>query len=193
MSKGEKDQLMALGKLEESTKDLDHVIQDLNVILSIRKHTGNLVEVDLETIFERVKRSMEKEIKETQTNINADFHEVRTVYAVLPYIESIFYNLISNAIKYRDPDRPPVISVKTKQQNEFVCLMVKDNGLGIDLTKYRSEIFSLYKRFHLHMEGKGLGLYLVKTQVEALGGKIDLQSELNLGTTFFVYFKRHQI
>jgi signal transduction histidine kinase len=68
-----------------------------------------------------------------------------------------------------------------------------DNGLGIDLSKYQQSVFSLYKRFHLHVEGKGLGLYLVKTQIEALGGRVEVKSEPNEGATFLVYFKRYLI
>jgi signal transduction histidine kinase len=112
------------------------------------------------------------------------------VYAVLPYVESIINNLLTNAIKYRHPDRHPIIQISTTIDNEYVCLKVKDNGLGVDLSKYRNDIFNLYKRFHLHVDGKGLGLYLVKTQVTALGGKIDIESEPEKGTTFLVYFKR---
>ena len=112
---------------------------------------------------------------------------------IAPYVESILYNLISNAIKYRDPERSPHIAIKTTHENEFVCLAVMDNGLGIDLKKYKQNIFSLYKRFHLHVEGKGLGLYLVKTQIEALGGRVEVRSEPNEGTTFQIYFKRYLI
>jgi signal transduction histidine kinase len=134
---------------------------------------------------------LEKEIEETNTKLIARIDPVRTVYAVAPYVDSIFYNLISNAIKYRDPERQPEVSIETKIENGFVQMTVKDNGLGIDLKKHKSNMFTLYKRFHLHMEGKGLGLYLVKTQIEAVGGKIEVESEQYQGTTFHVYFKRH--
>lgn len=190
ISDTEADKQLAFEKLEESTRDLDHVIQDLNSILNIKKHTGNLDEIDLEFSFVRVKRMLEKEIEDTNTQINTSFG-IKKVYAVGPYVESIFYNLISNAIKYRNPEHQPVISIQTVEEDNFVCLVVSDNGLGIDLVKHKSNMFNLYKRFHLHMEGKGLGLFLVKTQIEALGGKIEVQSQPNKGTTFFVYFKRH--
>jgi signal transduction histidine kinase len=186
-TEGEKQ--LAFEKLELSTRDLDHVINDLNIILNIQKHTSNLTEVDLTTSFARVKRTLEKEIEDTNTALTAHFDEASSVFAVAPYVESIFYNLISNAIKYRDPERQPAISLETHLQGDYVLLLVKDNGLGIDLEKYKSSMFSLYKRFHLHMEGKGLGLYLVKTQIEAMGGKIEVQSEPNKGTIFMVYFK----
>lgn len=186
------DRQTAFEKLEESTADLDHVIKDLTAILNIKKHTSNLSEVDLDGCLVRVKRILEKEIGETQTTITNNFQEAKRVYAVPAYVESILYNLISNSIKYRNPENLPHISIQTKLEGNFICMVVKDNGLGIDLEKHKSSMFNLYKRFHLHMEGKGLGLYLVKTQIEALGGKIEVQSALYQGTTFFVYFKQSQ-
>jgi signal transduction histidine kinase len=193
MGATEQDKQTALEKLISSTHDLDQVIKDLNAILNIKRHTGNFTEVDLNESLTRTKRILEKEIEDTQTKIIINFSEADKVYAIAPYVESILYNLISNAIKYRDPARPPFIAIKTTHEKEFVCLAVMDNGLGIDLSKYQQSVFSLYKRFHLHVEGKGLGLYLVKTQIEALGGRVDVKSEPNEGATFQVFFKRYLI
>ena len=193
MGETEADKQTALEKLISSTHDLDQVVKDLNAILNIKRHTGNFSEVDLNESLTRTKRILEKEIEDTGTKIINNFSEADKVYAIGPYVESILYNLISNAIKYRDPQRSPYIAIKTTHEKEFVCLAVMDNGLGIDLKKYKQNIFSLYKRFHLHVEGKGLGLYLVKTQIEALGGRVDVRSEPNEGTTFQVYFKRYLI
>jgi signal transduction histidine kinase len=193
MGPTEADKQIALEKLITSAHDLDQVIKDLNAILNIKRHTGNFTEVDLHESLTRTKRILEKEIEDTQAKIIINFTEADKVYAIAPYVESILYNLISNAIKYRDPDRPPFIAIKTTHEKEFVCLAVMDNGLGIDLSKYQQSVFSLYKRFHLHVEGKGLGLYLVKTQIEALGGRVEVRSEPNEGSTFLVYFKRYLI
>jgi signal transduction histidine kinase len=184
------DRDLALEKLVTSTKDLDFVIRDLNTILNIRRQTSNMAEVDLQETLERVKRTLEREIEDTNTVVTHNFDDVHEVFAVRPYVESILYNLISNAIKYRDPERIPIISLETIIDEDFTCLTVTDNGLGIDLAKHKQNVFNLYKRFHLHMEGRGLGLYLVRTQIEAMGGKIEIKSEPNEGTTFFVYFKR---
>lgn len=193
MGPSETDRQEALDKLISSTHDLDQVVKDLNAILNIKRHTGNFSEVSLHESLMRTKRILEKEIEDTGTKIINNFSEADRVYAIAPYVESILYNLISNAIKYRDPERPPLIAIKTTHENEFVCLAVMDNGLGIDLQKYKQSVFNLYKRFHLHVEGKGLGLYLVKTQIEALGGRVEIRSEPNEGTTFHVYFKRYLI
>jgi signal transduction histidine kinase len=177
-----------MGRLSSSTHDLDNVIKDLNSILEIKKHTSNLTEVNLRSALELVNKTLEREYENTSAKVTADLL-VDRVYAVTPYVESIFYNLLSNAIKYRHPDRAPVITINTYNEGEYVCLMVRDNGLGIDLKKHGQNMFNLYKRFHLHMEGKGLGLFLVKSQITALGGKIDVESEPGVGTTFFIYFK----
>jgi signal transduction histidine kinase len=193
MGATEEDKVTALEKLISSTHDLDQVVKDLNAILNIKRHTGNFAEVDLNESLMRTKRILEKEIEETGTKIINNFTEADKVYAIAPYVESILYNLISNAIKYRDPERTPFIAIKTTHEKEFVCLAVMDNGLGIDLQKYKQSVFNLYKRFHLHVEGKGLGLYLVKTQIEALGGRVEIRSEPNEGSTFQVYFKRYLI
>lgn len=180
-------------KLIGSTKDLDNVIRDLNTILDIKKHTSNFIEVDLQASLDRVSKTLEREYEETNARLNSDFKAARKVYAVGPYVDSILYNLISNSIKYRHPDRIPEIQIRTFIEQEFVKLSIADNGLGIDLTKYRNSMFNLYKRFHLHMEGRGLGLYLIKTQIAALGGKIDVESVPEVGTTFSVYFKKEAL
>jgi signal transduction histidine kinase len=190
VSQSENDRELVMDKIVSSTHDLDHVVGDLNVILNIKKHTSNLADVDLASVLERVKRTLEREIQSTHAVVTSDFHETSRVYAVAPYVESILYNLISNSIKYRDPHRIPFIVLQTKAEDDEICLLVTDNGLGIDLAKFRQNLFALYKRFHLHVEGRGLGLYLVKTQIESMGGTIDVKSTPNEGTTFEVRFRR---
>lgn len=185
-----KDKDHALDKLVSSTKDLDNVIKDLNTILDIKRHIGNYSEVDLDFCLERVLKNLERPYKETKSIVRNDFPEVNKVFGVGPYVESILYNLISNAIKYRHPRRAPIIRLKTKLIEDYVVLSVSDNGLGIDLTQHQQSMFNLYKRFHLHMEGKGVGLYLVKTQMEALGGKVEVASAPEEGSTFTLFFKR---
>jgi signal transduction histidine kinase len=135
--------------------------------------------------MERVKRVLNDKIKESDCTIISDF-SVQTYYAIPAYIDSIFYNLISNAIKYRSLERNPEISITTLIENDSLVLLVKDNGLGMDTKKLKDKIFTLYQRFHHHVEGKGIGLFLVKTQVEALNGTIEISSKVNEGTTFTI-------
>ena len=102
---------------------------------------------------------------------------------------SIFYNLISNSIKYRQQQVPCLIEIKSRRVKDTIELVFTDNGMGIDLQKRGDQVFGLYKRFHTNIEGKGMGLFMVKTQVETLGGKISIQSEVNKGTEFKIEFE----
>ena len=104
------------------------------------------------------------------------------------YLYSVFYNLISNSIKYRKPDEKPVIRIASAQTGTHIELLFSDNGIGIDVERYRSDLFGLYKRFHNHAEGKGMGLYMVKSQVETMGGRITMTSKVNVGTKFKIDF-----
>jgi hypothetical protein len=105
-------------------------------------------------------------------------------------LRSILYNLISNGIKYRSPERKPVIHITSSSNDQWVKIVVEDNGLGIDMEAFGSKLFGLYKRFHTHTEGRGLGLFLVKLQVEALEGTIEVESTLHKGTTFTICFPK---
>jgi ligand-binding sensor domain-containing protein/signal transduction histidine kinase len=177
-------------KIVSTTRELDRVVRDLNTILEVRKDdTSARTEVDFETELSMVRSHLEKEITETHTTILADFSKVKSIQTVKPYLDSIIHNLVSNAIKYRHKNRNPIIKITTDIFENFVCLSVQDNGLGIDLNLYGEKLFVLYNRFHLNIEGKGMGLYLVKTQVTALDGKIEVESEVDNGTTFKVYLK----
>jgi signal transduction histidine kinase len=103
---------------------------------------------------------------------------------------SVFYNLISNSIKYCQKGVSCIIAIKSKLEKNKLTLIFKDNGMGIDLEKKGDQVFGLYKRFHTNIDGKGVGLFMVKTQVEALGGKISITSGVNKGTTFKIEFER---
>ena len=105
-------------------------------------------------------------------------------------MRSIFYNLISNSIKFRKPELSPVIEIKSRRHKDMIELTFRDNGIGIDLEKKNNQIFGLYKRFHPeYAEGKGMGLFMVKTQVETLGGRISIQSKVGEGTEFKMEFE----
>nr|WP_255563682.1 HAMP domain-containing sensor histidine kinase [Mucilaginibacter rivuli] len=100
------------------------------------------------------------------------------------YIESIIFNFLSNGIKYRHPERQTVINVSVYQENDHIILEFADNGLGIDMEKNREKLFGMYRTFHHNADAKGIGLFITKSQVEAMGGKIDVTSEVNKGTSF---------
>jgi len=177
-------------KLIHTAKELDSVVKDLNTILDLKKNNDTFVtDVELTSVIAMIFQNLEKEIAFAQASITTDFKQVSNLHTVKPYIDSILYNLISNAIKYRHPNRTPSIHIATERIENEVCLSVADNGLGIDVAQFRGKLFTLYSRFHLHVEGKGMGLYLIKTQMIAMGGRIEIESEVDKGTTFKAYFK----
>lgn len=188
LSNDQKDRDDALSKIVASTHDLDGVVRDLSTILDIKKHHGTFSAILLPQLLERIKKTLEKDIEENQATVEVDL-AVSVLYGVAPYVESIFYNLISNAIKYRSPNTPPVIRIKTSKVNDHTVVTVADNGLGIDLIKHKSAVFNLYKRFHTHVEGKGLGLFLVRAQMVAMGGHVEIESAPGHGTLFILSFK----
>ena len=107
---------------------------------------------------------------------------------VIPaYWESVLLNLTSNALKYRSPERKARIRISNEREGNYQVLSVQDNGLGIDLTRYGDKIFGMYKTFHQNEDARGIGLFITKNQIEAMGGKIESQSEVGLGSQFKVY------
>ena len=173
-----------------SSEELNEVIDDMSHVLLIQKPGSKVFEnVSFEHILDKVKKTLRHEIIENHVTLSTDFSGAKEVYSLPLYIENIFYNLISNAIKYQHEDRHPILEINTRKDGDDIVLTFTDNGLGIDLDRDGEKLFSLYKRFHFHVEGKGLGLYLVKNQVETLGGSIRVESQLNKGTTFTIKFK----
>ncbi|HEU5289114.1 MAG TPA: tetratricopeptide repeat protein [Cyclobacteriaceae bacterium] len=187
-----KDQEM-LQLLHSSARELDATMYDLNSILEIKKGIQNSFEiVNFFDRFKKVKSMLKDKIQESGTTLEEDFESAPTCYAVPAYIESILYNLVSNGIKYSAVERKPVIKIKTSKEGSKVILTVRDNGIGLDLTTFKDKLFTLYQRFHSHVEGKGMGLFLVKTQVEALNGTIEVHSKLNEGTSFKIQLPAKQ-
>lgn len=189
LSNEPKDRDDALKKIVASTHDLDGVVRDLTTILDIKKHHGKFSAVILAHSLDRILKTLEKDIEDSEAKIEIDLSDAPVVYGVLPYVESIFYNLLSNAIKYRTPELSPLIKVMSVQGDDHTLVVVSDNGLGIDLTRHRESVFNLYKRFHTHVEGKGLGLFLVRAQMLAMGGRVEVESAPGQGTIFRLYFK----
>ncbi|MBI3220961.1 MAG: hypothetical protein HYZ44_15710 [Bacteroidetes bacterium] len=177
-----------------SAQELDRVVKDLNTILEIKKSNHQLVHsIQFEDELKLLLVGLEKELTDSNALLTFDFSEVPHIKTIRPYLDSILINLISNAIKYRDYNRRLEIRIQTKQTGEFICLIVSDNGIGLNLNLVKKKIFTIYSRFHSHVEGKGLGLYLVKEQAEALGGKVEVESIEGKGTTFRVYLKSKEL
>jgi len=181
-------------ELSLSTKKLDDVILDLNSILRLKKEIiENKEIVNLDNIIKNIRHSIQNIVNDEKVHIETDFEAVSEIHTLKSYLHSIFYNLISNSIKYRRADAEPRIEIKSSKTADAILIEFMDNGIGMDLVKKKNEIFGLYKRFHQHVEGKGIGLFMVKTQVEILGGTINVKSAVNKGTYFKIEFPQRNL
>ncbi|MEP7318439.1 MAG: ATP-binding protein [Panacibacter sp.] len=173
--------------LDVSSKKLDNVIRDLNNILQVKQQLNEKIEkVSFAELIENIKYSLGVMAQKEHAVFNCNFKEIKHIYSRKSYLYSIFFNLISNSIKYKQPACPALIEIKSGKYQDYIQLQFSDNGLGINLEQKKDQVFGLYKRFHNHIEGKGMGLFMVKTQVEALGGTITIESEVNKGTIFTI-------
>lgn len=175
-------------KMSSSTLDLDRVIKDLSLMIDIPHVDENTFsEVNLADLVNAVIDTLKDDIQQTGAVIQTNLR-ITKMLSLPTYLESIFFNLIQNAIKYRSLDHPLVVTVKSYRTEGHLIIEVEDNGLGIDVQQHRQNLFMPYKRFHLHVGGRGLGLYLVRARVEALKGKIEIESHVNSGSRFRISF-----
>jgi light-regulated signal transduction histidine kinase (bacteriophytochrome) len=176
---------------QTSTYQLNETLNDLINVLILKEKTDiTLNELSLEETMDKVKESISETLSDNKAIIETDFSNVPTVLFTKLYLESIFLNLITNSIKYRHPERNPVVKIKTiKDELGRTKLTFSDNGIGMDMSRVRHKIFSFHQRFHKNDNSKGVGLFLIKSQINAVGGEIEVDSEVNMGTTFTITFK----
>lgn len=178
--------------IEKSTDNTLNVIASLNVIA---KEKGSIEDQQKEMLsfskeLKEVESLLYNNIQETKTTIQADFSQCDEVYYSKTHLSSILQNLLTNSIKYKQPDVDPLIQIKTYCDNEYIYLSFEDNGIGIDLERHKDKVFGLFKRFHNHVNGKGIGLHIVHTLISENGGNITIESEVNKGTKFTCSFPK---
>lgn len=179
-----------LDGFNKSTHLLNETINDLVKVIIIKDNPSiEKEELMLNDIFEDVFSQLSFLIGLHKPIIKFNFDEVSFLNTNKSYLESILLNLLTNAIKYKSSTRKLKINITANQMEDCVVLIFNDNGIGIDLERNRDKIFGLYQRFHDYPDSKGLGLYLVKSQVETMGGTIGIESKVNIGTTFKLTFK----
>lgn len=180
-------------KFETVIHNLSDTLNELVDALKIQEDTDKKREpLQFEDVFKKVKESMAGKIMETEAVVSYNFTKAPNIEYPRIYLESILQNLLSNSLKYRSPSRTPVIHAETSIENGILKLSFKDNGLGIDLSRHQGKLFGLNKTFHRHQEAKGVGLFITKTQVEAMGGSIVAESEVDKGSNFIIYFNKKQ-
>lgn len=161
----------------------------VDVMIKNEKLTLVLETLKLNEVMDKVTTAITALIASSKTEINVDFSAFDSIRFNKTYLESIFLNLISNSIKYAHPDRHAVIYISSQYKHGIKQLKFSDNGLGFDMFKAKDKIFKVHEVFHQHADSKGIGLHLVHQHLTTLGGEIEVESELNVGTTFILSFK----
>jgi PAS domain S-box-containing protein len=174
-----------LAMIAASINRLKSTISDLTEIAKVQKQDADKEIVWVSQIIEEVATDLDKLIDDNQVRLEKRL-EIDQITIAPKNLRSIIYNLLSNAIKYRSKERTPEITIETKRQDQYMLIQVADNGIGIEENNLQ-KMFTMFKRFHTHVEGTGIGLYIVKRIVENGGGKIEVESTINVGTTFKVY------
>jgi PAS domain S-box-containing protein len=177
-------------KFKDVLETLSKTIKELNHVGTIRRNISvKKTVLDFEAQLKIVTNTLSGQILEKNAQIEYDFQAAPTIEYPKIYLESIFLNLLSNALKYSSNDRAPHILLKSFfGANKKIALTCEDNGMGIDMSKHGHKIFGLYKTFHHHPEANGVGLFITKNQVEAMGGSISVDSQVDRGTKFTIYF-----
>jgi len=175
-----------------SSKSMNATLKDLMEILEIRLNHGiEYSDCNLKEIMETTVDMLQGEILRSKAKIITDF-SVAAVRFPKVYLESVFYNMVSNSLKYKKSDESVIINVSSALENDKVILTFKDNGLGIDLAQYGEHMFKLNKVFHSGYDSKGVGLFITKNQLEAHGGSITVNSKPGEGTEFKIYLEPGQ-
>ncbi len=172
----------ASDNLMSTLDDLNQVV-DINTNINLEKKMLNLGKK-----LDKVEQNLATFLEESNTKIERDIADKVTVKAVPAYLESILLNLITNAVRFKHPKREPQIKISARAEGNFTILAISDNGLGIDLVRHREKLFGMYKTFHNNKDSRGIGLYITKNQIEAMNGKIKVESQVGKGTTFKIYF-----
>ncbi|WP_396211261.1 PAS domain-containing protein [Flavobacterium sp.] len=182
-----------LNGFSSSTKMLNDTINDLAKVIVIKDSLSIAKEkLIIGDILTSTLHQLTNIISLNKPEIKLSLDKAPEIYANKTFFESILLNLLTNALKYKAKDKQLKIAISSKELNNKIILTFCDNGIGIDLKRNKDKVFGLYQRFHDYPDSKGLGLYLVKSQVESMGGKIEIESEVNLGTTFTLTFNKEE-
>ena len=184
----ERQQLLPL--LDSVSHALNETMHNLNEVVNIQTHVNiNISTLNLKESIDQILELLSENIRKKEVKVICHVNEAITVDYNPAYMESILTNLISNSIRYSDPKKEAHVIIRSYQEQNNTILEISDNGIGIDLQKNRDKLFGMYKTFSTNPDARGMGLFITKNQVDAMGGTIAVESQLNEGTTFKIYFK----
>jgi PAS domain S-box-containing protein len=175
--------------LKTTSQALSDTIEHLKELVDIHSTIIHKKEnLNLSIYLNRTLNVLNNEIKDNKVEIINDIDKNATINFNPAYLESILLNITTNAIKYSHPDRNPIINYSFIIENNKQMLLIRDNGLGINLEKYGEKLFGMYKTFHKNTNARGIGLFITKNQIESMGGTIEVESKVNVGSTFKIKF-----
>lgn len=189
ISEDEEERNEMLGLLKSVSETLSQTMNNLNEVVSIQTNINPVVEqLNLNKYITKTIEVLRNQIVKNEVEIINTVPDSTTVYFNPAYLESVLLNFLSNSIRYKHPDKKPLIKLHSYAENNYIVLEISDNGIGIDLKKNGKKLFGLYKTFTKNIESRGIGLFITKNQVDTMKGKIEVESSLNEGTTFKIYF-----
>ena len=180
-----------LDHITDVSESLNSTIEHLNEVVSIHTRSYNSLEtVRFQDTLDQVCKSIGHVIETGNVVITSDFSGAETIKYIPAYLDSIILNLLTNSIKYKHPERHPIVYLKSyiDPHDDGIVLEVSDNGLGNDLEKFGDKLFGMYNTFHYNSDAVGIGLFITKNQIESLNGHIHVESEVNHGTKFIIKF-----
>ena len=181
------DRTEIFGYIQSVSDSLNETVRHLEEVVKVQAAiNGDKKIIKFDTLFKNVLRALSSNIEEVNAKIEYDFSRCTAVNYISAYLDSILQNLLTNSLKYRHPDRQPVIKCHTYIKNKHIYLIFEDNGLGIDMARYGNDVFGMYKTFHHNADSHGIGLFITRNQVESLGGSIKVHSVVNEGTKFTI-------
>jgi two-component system, chemotaxis family, CheB/CheR fusion protein len=179
-----------MGMMDGAVERFKRTIGNLTEITKLQnENSPEATTVDLAEVTREVTLDLDRSIRKADAHLEVQIPPQTFISFSKKNLRSIVYNLLSNAIKYRSPNRRPVITLTCHLEGGYVVMEVKDNGLGMS-KEHQEQLFTMFKRFHDHVDGSGIGLYMVKKIIDNAGAKIKVTSELDHGSSFCVYFKR---
>ena len=187
--KDENEKKNIIGMLTQASNNLLETLDNLNEVVSINTNTNiEIKEINLNDKVVDATKNLSAFISNSKAKVKNNIPVDFSVKSVPAYLDSILTNFITNAVKYRDPERESLVVLSAQKKGDYSILTITDNGLGIDLEKYGEKLFGMYKTFHDHKDARGIGLYLTKNQIDAMNGKVEVTSKIGKGTEFKIFF-----
>lgn len=177
--------------ITSATESLSETIAHLNDVVQIKTGTlENLQSISVINTINHITKSINGLLEDKEAQLKIDICKTHFVNAVPAYLESIFLNILTNALKYSSEKRTPIIKITSHIEEQFMVISFTDNGQGIDLKRHGDKIFGMYKTFHKHKDAKGIGLFITKNQIESMSGSINIESEVDKGTKIIIKLKQ---